>query len=100
MHVSYLKSTDCQHSFCNVHHLRDLSFIVEQYGQAWAAKMKRLLCNIKNDVASTSARHTALPPDRLAYYEAEPVNYCFPHDMSHSATLASPPKVIAQPAAS
>ena len=38
---SYLKFTDCQHSFCNVHHLRDLSFIVEQYGQAWAAKMKR-----------------------------------------------------------
>ena len=68
---SYLKFSDCRHSFCNVHHLRDLAFIVEQYDQAWAAKMKRLLCNIKDEVASTSARHTTLPPDRLSYYEAE-----------------------------
>ena len=68
---SYLKFSDCQHSFCNVHHLRDLAFIVEQYDQAWAAKMKRLLCNIKDEVAATSARHTTLPPDRLSYYEAE-----------------------------
>ena len=68
---SYLKFSDCQHSFCNVHHLRDLAFIVEQYDQAWAAKMKRLLCDIKDEVAATSARHTTLPPDRLSYYEAE-----------------------------
>ena len=67
---SYLKFSDCQHSFCNVHHLRDLCFIVERYDQAWAAKMKRLLCDIKEEVASTSAQHTALPRDRLAYYEA------------------------------
>ena len=67
---SYLKFSDCQHSFCNVHHLRDLCFIVEQYGQAWAAKMKRLLCDIKDEIASTSERHTALPRERLAYYEA------------------------------
>ncbi len=68
---SYLKFSDCQHSFCNVHHLRDLAFIVEQYDQAWAAKMKRLLCDIKDEVASTSARHTTLPPDRLSDYEAK-----------------------------
>ena len=68
---SYLKFSACQHSFCNVHHLRDLAFIVEQYDQAWAAKMKRLLCDIKDEVAATSQRHTALPPDRLAYCEAE-----------------------------
>ena len=68
---SYLKFSDCRHSFCNVHHLRDLAFIVEQYDQAWAAEMKRLLCDIKDEVAATSARHTTLPPDRLAYYEAE-----------------------------
>ena len=67
---SYLKFSDCQHSFCNVHHLRDLTFIVEQYDQVWAAKMKRLLCDIKEEVASTPEPHTALPRDRLAYYEA------------------------------
>ena len=68
---SYLKFSDCRHSFCNVHHLRDLAFIVEQYDQAWAAEMKRLLCDIKDEVAATSQRHTALPAHRLAYYEAE-----------------------------
>ena len=68
---SYLKFSACQHSFCNVHHLRDLAFIVEQYDQAWAAKMKRLLCDIKDEVAATSQRHTALPAHRLAYCEAE-----------------------------
>ena len=68
---SYLKFSDCQHSFCNVHHLRDLCFIVERYDQAWAAKMKRLLCDIKDEVASTPEQHTALPRDRRAHYEAK-----------------------------
>ena len=67
--ASYLKFADCQHAFCNVHHLRELRFVVEQYGQAWAAKMARLLCTIKAEVASTPQRHTALPPERLTDYE-------------------------------
>ena len=68
---SYFKFRDCQHCLCNVHHLRELRFIVEQYGQAWAAQMERLLLDIKAEVAATSALHTALPPDRLAHYEAQ-----------------------------
>ncbi len=68
---SYLKFGDCQHSFCDVHHLRELRFVVEQYEQAWAAQMERLLLDIKAEVASTSALHTALPPDRLAYYATQ-----------------------------
>ena len=69
--ASYLQFPDCEHAFCNVHHLRELRFVVEQYGQAWAAKMARLLCTIKAEVASTSAGDTALPPDRLTDYETE-----------------------------
>ena len=68
---SYLTFTDCQHSFCNVHHLRELRFVAEQYEQAWAAQMERLLLDIKAEVASTSPLHTALPPDRLAYYATQ-----------------------------
>jgi len=68
---SYFKFRDCQHCLCNVHHLRELRFIVEQYEQTWAAQMERLLLDIKAEVASTSALHTALPPDRLAHYEAQ-----------------------------
>ena len=68
---SYFKFRDCQHCLCNVHHLRELRFVVEQYGQAWAAQMERLLLDIKAEVAATSALHTALPPDRLAHYETQ-----------------------------
>ena len=69
--ASYLQFTDCQHAFCNVHHLRDLRFVFEQYGQAWAEKMARLLCTIKAEVEATPEPHTVLPPDRLADYEAK-----------------------------
>ena len=68
---SYFKFRDCRHCLCNVHHLRELRFIVEQYDQAWAAQMERLLLDIKVEVAATSELHTALPPDRLAHYEAQ-----------------------------
>ena len=69
--ASYLQFTDCQHAFCNVHHLRELRFVFEQYGQAWAEKMARLLCTIKAEVEATPEPHTVLPPDRLADYEAK-----------------------------
>ena len=69
--ASYLQFSDCQHAFCNVHHLRELRFVFEQYGQAWAEKMARLLCTIKAEVESTPEAHTVLPPERLADYEAE-----------------------------
>ena len=69
--ASYRQFTDCQHAFCNVHHLRDLRFVFEQYGQAWAEKMARLLCTIKAEVEATPEPHTVLPPDRLADYEAK-----------------------------
>ena len=69
--ASYLQFPDCQHAFCNVHHLRELRFVFAQYGQAWAAKMAHLLRTIKAEVESTPEPHTALPPERLADYEAE-----------------------------
>ena len=69
--ASYLKFTGCQHSFCNVHHLRELLFGHEQNRLTWAEKMARLLHTIRADVASTAELHPALPPERLAAYEAE-----------------------------
>ena len=94
---SYLKFTDCQHSFCNVHHLRDLCLIFEQYGQAWAAKMKRLLCNIKNEVAPTSTLHTTLPPARLSYYEAEYDALIAQGFAANPATEKTKPRPIGRP---
>ena len=69
--ASYLKFADCQHAFCNVHHLRELCFVLEQYDQTWAEKMAALLCTIKAEIESSPEWLTALPPDRLAFYETE-----------------------------
>ena len=69
--VSYLSFENCQHAFCNAHHLRELQFIVEQYQQPWAAEMADLLRTIKQEVDASPASATALPAERLTYYNAE-----------------------------
>ncbi len=37
----------CNHALCNVHHLRELQAIFEQYGQKWAADMIGVLLDAK-----------------------------------------------------
>ncbi|MCZ7541236.1 MAG: IS66 family transposase [Anaerolineae bacterium] len=66
--AAYFQFDKCTHALCNAHHLRELRFVTEQYGQAWAGEMAQLLLDIKAEVAQTLDAMT-LPPDRLAYYE-------------------------------
>ncbi len=40
----------CVHALCNAHHLRELTALYEQDGQAWAEKMRSLLVQIKKAV--------------------------------------------------
>ncbi len=47
---SYYHYTDCAHSLCNVHHLRELNFIEEQYQQEWAKELSSLLIRMKISV--------------------------------------------------
>jgi transposase len=67
--AAYQKFEDCQHSFCNAHHLRELQFVWEQYQQPWADEMAQLLLDIKAEVEATPPPAMSLPPERLAYYE-------------------------------
>jgi transposase len=42
-------------ALCNVHHLRELTFIEEELGQAWAGAMKELLLAMKTEVERAKA---------------------------------------------
>jgi transposase len=41
--TSYRHYTACRHALCNAHHLRELTFVEEELGQAWAGDLKALL---------------------------------------------------------
>lgn len=58
---------DCRHALCNVHHLRELTAVHEQFHQPWAAEFKTFLCELKAEVEQArSTQATALPPHRRA----------------------------------
>lgn len=70
----YQAQTTCRHALCNVHHLRELTFVEEQYDQPWANDLTALLLEMR--AATEQARsqgQTRLPsPERdalVARYE-------------------------------
>jgi transposase len=66
---SYLKFGECQHAFCNAHHLRELQFIIDQYHQDWARDLKGLLLDSKAEVEAAPPPLMSLPPERLVHYQ-------------------------------
>jgi transposase len=69
--ASYFKFDNCTHALCNAHHLRELRFIFEQYGQIWASDMFCLLLDIKKEIETTLPEQMSLAPKRLRYYEQQ-----------------------------
>jgi transposase len=93
----YLNFDQCQHSFCNAHHLRELQFVTEQYQQPWAAEMAQLLQNIQAEVAATPAPRMSLPPHRLAHYEGEYDRLIAKGLAANPPPKVSPPKKRGRP---
>ena len=60
----------CQHSLCNAHHLRELTFIDEEFQQPWAGEMIRCLLNIKHSVEEAKSElKEHLSQDQIQYYK-------------------------------
>jgi len=64
----YQTYDNCQHIFCNAHHLRELQFIIDQYAQAWATDLFKLLLDIKAEVDRAPDTDNSLPNDRLSFF--------------------------------
>ncbi|MGZ3640452.1 MAG: IS66 family transposase [Ktedonobacterales bacterium] len=45
--AAYRAHARCRHALCNIHHLRELTFVEEQYHQAWAGDLKQVLRDMK-----------------------------------------------------
>src|SRR5262249_2006400 len=53
---SYRAYRQCRHALCHIHHLRELTFLEEQYHQAWAKELKGLLLAMKAAVDQARTR--------------------------------------------
>jgi transposase len=51
----YWRYTRCRHALCNIHHLRELTFLEERYRQTWAKELKALLREMKATVEQARA---------------------------------------------
>jgi transposase len=52
----YRRYSACRHALCNIHHLRELTFLEEAYDQAWAKDLKGALLEMKTAVEAARLR--------------------------------------------
>ncbi len=65
----YFKYADRLHALCNAHHLRELTFIAEQYQPPWATDLIGLLIDLKTAVAQTRPKQDHLEAALITDFE-------------------------------
>lgn len=66
---TYFRYADVTHALCNAHHLRELTFLEEQYPQKWETEMKELLREIKTEVEKAKGKRETLSERQIMKYE-------------------------------
>ena len=82
----YHHYTACRHALCNIHHVRELSFIEEQTQQVWASELKGVLLEMKAAVEQARARGEPQLP--AAERQALVAHY---EDLLSAGRAANPP---------
>jgi transposase len=82
----YRHSSACRHALCNIHHLRELTYLEEQYQQPWAKELKGVLLEMKAAVAQARSRGDQRLP--AAERQAFVAHY---EDLLTAGRAASPP---------
>ncbi len=67
--AGYRAYTACRHALCNVHHLRELTFLQEEYHQAWAGELKELLQQMR----TVAEQARAQGPRRVSSVQRAPL---------------------------
>jgi transposase len=89
---SYFTFKHCQHALCNIHHLRELRFIHEQYEQPWPQEMATLLLDIKEAVETAKVHQkTTLSAEQLLRF-----GQCY-DELIAQGLEANPPPAIPLP---
>jgi transposase len=77
----------CRHALCNVHHLRELTSVHEQFGQTWAGEFKAFMLAVKAQVDAAKAQgQTTLPPAQRAQIDQH-----YQQLVAQALTATSPP---------
>lgn len=83
--MSY-RDLDCTHGLCNAHHLRELTYVVEEMEQVWAQPLIDLLLAAHQEVATAGG---PLCAERIDYYRSAHARILDEGEMANPRALPS-----------